>query len=625
MRALLTSIAIASLLAFETPAQGPPPFDVKGNYAKREVYIPMRDGVRLFTILYTPKDASRTYPLLMTRTAYGIAPYGPDSYRTVLGPNNEFAKEGYIFVYQDTRGKFKSGGEFIHHVPLAKGTSKPDESTDTWDTIDWLVKNVPNNNGRVGQWGISWAGWEVSMGMINAHPALKASSPQAPPQDQFLGDDYHSNGAYQLMYGFNWMSSNARARLAPSERPVERFDYGTPDGYRFFLELGAAANALKYFEDEVPTYRDHMTHPTYDEYWQARNVPQDLVGIAHPVLIVAAWFDAQDFYGPFRMYRALKDKSPANKTTLVVGPWLHGGWARSDGDTLGDIPFGTKTAAHFRSAIELPFFNFYLKGKDSPKLREAVVFETGGNKWHEYDEWPPKGTQKRNFYLHAGGRLAVSAPSEKVSDTSDTSDTYVSDPRKPVPYTAEVTTTEGHLFMVEDQRFVAGRPDVLVYETPPLTEDLTIAGSIDVTLNVATTGTDGDWVVKVIDVYPGNAPDPTPNPRNVRMGHFQMLLAGDIMRAKFRNSMSKPEPMTPNQPTTLTFTLGDKYHTFLKGHRVMVQVQSSWFPMFDRNPQTFVDIYHANDADYQTATHTVFRSASRPSFVTLPVLDPPRR
>jgi putative CocE/NonD family hydrolase len=598
-----------------TPAQTP--YDVKAHYIKRELFIPMRDGVKLFTIVYAPRETTQRYPILMTRTAYGIAPYGPDEYRASLGPNNEFAKEGYIFVYQDPRGKFKSEGEFIHHVPYVKGSSRPNESTDTWDTIDWLVKHVPNNNGRVGQWGISWAGWEVSQGMIGAHPALKASSPQAPPQDQFFGDDYHSGGAYQLMYGFNWMSTNARARSAPSERPVERFDYGTPDGYRFFLELGAAANAQKYFADEVPTWNDHMAHGTYDEYWQARNVPKDLDRVTHPVLIVASWFDAQDFHGPFRMYKAMKEKNPDNKTTLVVGPWLHGGWARGDGDTLGHINFGSKTAAHFRSAIELPFFNHYLKDKGRLNLPEAAVFETGANRWHDADEWPPKGARPRNLYLQSNGRLSFTAP----SDRSDAAlDAYVSDPRKPVPYTAEITTIEGHVFMVEDQRFVAGRPDVLVYETEPLAEDLTIAGHIDVSVHVATDGTDGDWVVKVIDVYPGDAPDPAPNPANVRMGGFQMLLAGDILRAKFRNNMSKPEPMVPNQPTKLQFTLGDKYHTFLKRHRVMVQIQSSWFPMFDRNPQTFVDIYHAKEADYRRAEHKVFRSASLPSFVTLPVL-----
>jgi uncharacterized protein len=636
-RSVLTVIALAGAWRLTTtvaPAQAP--YDVKAHYVKREVYIPMRDGVKLFTIVYAPRDTTTRYPMLMTRTAYGIAPYGADAYRPVLGPNNDFAKEGYIFVYQDTRGKFKSEGEFIHHVPYVKGSPRPNESTDTWDTIDWLVKNVPNNNGRVGQWGISWAGWEVSMGMIDAHPALKASSPQAPPQDQFFGDDYHSGGAYQLMYGFNWMSTNARARTAPSERPVERFDYGTPDGYRFFLDLGAAANAQKHFADEVPTWNDHMSHPTYDEYWQARNVPKDLAGIKHPVLIVAAWFDAQDFYGPFRMYRALEEKNPANKTTLVVGPWLHGGWARGPGSSLGHIAFGSSTAERYRTDIELPFFNWYLKDKSPAKadstgpakaghyfsadgslsLPEAIVFETGANRWHDYAQWPPKGVRTRNLYLQENGRLSFTAPTP-----AGAFDEYVSDPRKPVPYTSAPTPIEGHVFMVDDQRFAAMRPDVLVYETEPLAGDLTIAGPIDVQLTVATTGTDGDWVVKVIDVYPGDAPDPSPNPENVRMGGFQMLLAGDILRAKFRNSMSKPEPMVPNEPTTLRFTLGDKYHTFLKRHRVMVQVQSSWFPMFDRNPQTFVDIYHAKESDYRKAQHKVFRAADRQSFVTVPVLE----
>jgi hypothetical protein len=628
-RALVgAAIAVAAAAIVAAAPQSSDPSGHKAAYLKRELYIPMRDGVKLFTIVYAPRDTSRRYPFLMTRTAYGIAPYGPDEYRAVLGPNNEFAKESYIFVYQDARGKFKSEGDFVHHVPYVRGSSKPNEATDTWDTIDWLVKNVSNNNGRVGQWGISWAGWEVSMGMIDAHPALRASSPQAPPQDQFFGDDYHSGGAYQLMYGFNWMSTNARARTAPSERPVERFDYGTPDGYQFFLDLGAAANAQKYFADTVPTWNDHMSHPTYDEYWQARNVPKDLDNVNHPVLIVASWFDAQDFHGPFRMYRALKEKNPANKTTLVVGPWTHGGWARGDGDTLGNIRFNSKTAAHYRAAIELPFFNFYLKDKSpgeaghylradgSLNLPGAIVFETGANRWHDLPEWPAKNARARNLYLQADGKLSFSAP----ADDSNASDSYVSDPRKPVPYTAETTTIEGHVFMVEDQRFAAARPDVLVYQTGPLTEDLTIAGPIEVTMNVATTGTDADWVVKLIDVYPGDAPDPSPNPQNIRMGGFQMLLAGDILRGKFRNGMSAPQPMVPNQPAKLQFSLGDKYHTFLKRHRVMIQVQSSWFPMFDRNPQTFVDIYHAKPADYVKAEHTVFRSAARPTFVTLPVV-----
>jgi len=615
-RALPAAILAASAL-FGAAPRAQPEYDVKAHYTKRELFIPMRDGVKLFTIVYAPRDATRSYPLLMTRTAYGIAPYGPNEYRSVVGPNNEFAKAGYIFVYQDARGKFKSEGEFVHHVPYVRGSAKPNESTDTYDTIDWLVKNIPHNNGRVGQWGISWAGWEVAQGMIDAHPALKASSPQAPPQDQFFGDDYHSGGAYQLMYGFNWMSTNARARTAPNERPVERFDYGTPDGYRFFLDLGAAANAQKYFADQVPTWNDHMAHGTYDEYWRARNVPKDLVGITHPVLIVAAWFDAQDFWGPFRMYRAMKQQNPSNKTTLVVGPWLHGGWAAGAGDTLGHINFASHTAERYRTQIELPFFNFYLKDEGNLKLADAIVFETGANRWHDYGAWPPQSTRARNLYLQSAGRLSYTPPVEPLDTAFDG---YVSDPQKPVPYSAEITPIEGHLFMVEDQRFAATRPDVLVYQTDPLVDDLTIAGPIDVTLNVSTTGTDGDWVVKLIDVYPGDAPDPQPNPAKVRMGGFQMLLTSDILRAKFRNSMSTPEPMVPNQPTRLQFTLGDKYHTFLKRHRVMVQIQSSWFPMFDRNPQTFVDIYHAAPADYRQAEHKVFRSAALPSFITLPVI-----
>jgi hypothetical protein len=591
------------------------PAAVQARYDKREVMIPMRDGVRLFTIVYSPKDQSARYPFLMTRTGYGIPPYGPDAYRGVLGPNADFTKEGYIFVYQDTRGRFRSEGEFVHHSPHVPGT--PGESSDTYDTVEWLLKNVPNHNGRVGQWGISLAGWHASMGMIDAHPALRASSPQAPPQDQFLGDDYHSGGAFQLAYAFNWMSSNARARSAPSDAPATRFDYGTPDGYRFFLDLGAAANASRLFQDEVPTWNDYMQHGTYDEYWRARHVPKDLNNIRFPVLVVAGWFDAEDHYGPFMMYRALEEKNPGNTNKLVVGPWSHGGWARRAGSSLGNIQFESNTSEYFQREIELPFFNFYLKDKGALSLPDVVAFETGANRWRTHDTWPPKESATANLYLHAGGKLSFDAPARAGGDPFDS---YVSDPARPVPYTAAVTTTEGATFVVEDQRFAGSRPDVLVYESAPLEEDLTIAGPLDASLHVATTGTDGDWVVKVIDVFPGNTPDPDPNPQGVRMGGYQMLLAGDILRAKFRNSFSKPEPLVPNQVTRLRFPLGDRYHTFRKGHRIMVQVQSSWFPMFDRNPQTFVDIYHAKPSDYRKATQRVYRASATPSFVTVRVL-----
>jgi uncharacterized protein len=593
------------------------PYNVREHYAKSEMMIPMRDGVKLFTIVYTPRDRSQTYPILITRTAYGIPPYGPENYRAVIGPNNDFAREGYIVVYQDARGKFKSEGEFIHHRPILEGPNEINESTDTYDTIDWLIKNVPNNNGRVGQWGISWGGWEVSQGMINAHPALKASSPQSPPQDQFLGDDHHSGGAFQLMYAFDWMSSNARARQAPTDQPPGHFNYGTPDGYDFFLRLGAAAHAKEYFADDVPTWNDYMTHGTYDEYWQSRNVPQHLKNINHPVLIVAAWFDAQDFYGPFRMYRAMEEYNPGNRTYLVLGPWLHGGYAHMDGDSLGNISFGSKTGVYYREQIELPFFDYYLKDKGQMTLPRVQAFETGRNVWHSLDRWPPKGTEELDLYFGADSKLSFAPP---PATTASAYDSYVSDPKKPVPYTAELRTTEGHLFMVEDQRFAWTRPDVLFYQTGSLQEDVTVAGPIDAHLQVSTTGTDSDWVVKVIDVYPGDYPDPRLNPQNIHMGGFQMLLAGDILRAKFRNSFSHPEPMVPDRATKLDFTLGDKYHTFLKGHQIMVQVQSSWFPMFDRNPQVFCDIYHAREADYQKATEKVFRSAQLASHVSLSVL-----
>jgi putative CocE/NonD family hydrolase len=592
-----------------------PVYDVKAHYVKTEHMVPMRDGVKLFTIVYAPRDQSQKYPILITRTAYGIQPYGLDNYRTVVGPNNEFDREGYIVVYQDCRGKFRSEGEFIHHRPYVKG--QVNESTDTFDTIEWLLKNVPNHNGRVGQWGISWGGWEVSQGMIDAHPALKASSPQSPPQDQFLGDDHHSGGAFQLMYAFAWMSGNARARSAPTDQPIGPFDYGTPDGYDFFLRLGAAANASKFFADDVPTWNDYVMHGTYDEYWQSRNVPKDLNHINHPVLIVAGWFDAQDFYGPFRMYRALVEKNPQNKTYFVIGPWLHGGYARMDGDALGNISFGSKTGVYYREQIELPFFNYYLKDKGEMKLPKVAAFETGRNAWRTSGNWPPAGASQLNLCLDAGSRLSFEAPGNSSPQAFDS---YVSDTDKPVPYSAEIRTIEGHLFMVEDQRFAWTRPDVLSYQTDPLQADLTIAGPITANLNVSTTGTDADFVVKLIDVYPGNAPDPKPNPQNIRMGGFQMLLAGDILRAKFRNSFSNPEPMVPDKVTGLVFPLGDKYHTFLKGHRIMVQVQSSWFPMFDRNPQVFVDIYHARESDYRKATQKILRSAQTPSFVSVNVI-----
>jgi putative CocE/NonD family hydrolase len=598
-----------------------PVYVLKDFYDKREAMIPMRDGVRLFTIIYSPRDTSAKYPFLVTRDAYGVRPYGPDNYRPWAGAYVDFSKEGMIFVYQDVRGRWKSEGEFIHHDPIVPNPVRPNPSTDMYDTVEWLLKNVPNHNGRVSQRGVSWPGWEAAMGMINAHPAIRLSSPQAPPQDQFLGDDYHSGGAFQLAYAFGWMSQNARKRVGPTEVAEKPFDYGTPDGYRFFLNLGAAANAKKYFGDDVPTYTDFMNHGTYDEYWKARNVPQHLKGVKHPVLIVGGWHDAEDFAGVFHMFRGLEKLSPGNATHMVVGPWDHGGWGRNMGDIFWGIQYGTNTGEDFRSKVELPFFREHLKDGPPSNLPKALMFETGGNRWRRCDAWPPAGSTPTKLYLGEGGTLSIGAPAVAAGSPSGTAfDEYISDPRRPVPYTSQIIVTEGRRFTVEDQRFVATRPDVLVYESEPLVEDITFAGEAAVDLIASTTGTDSDWVVKLIDVYPDDAKDPSPNPHGLKMGGYQMLLVGDILRGKFRNSFEKPEPMKAGEPTRIAFNLPDRYHTFLKGHRIMVQVQSSWFPMFDRNPQTFVDIYHAKPGDYRAATQRIYRGGGRLSSISLPVM-----
>lgn len=614
-------IGITMLLAScMLPAQES--FRIKDNYTKAEYMIPMRDGVKLFTQVYTPKDQSQEYPILLFRTPYSIRYYGSDNYRRVLGPNQLYAEEVFIFVYQDVRGKFKSEGEFIvmkPHKTVKRGPKDTDESSDTYDTIEWLLDNIPNHNGRVGQWGISYPGWQTVMGMIDAHPALKASSPQASPSDMWIGDDFHHNGAFRLMYTFGWLSGNAVIRTGPTERRAERFDYGTPDGYKFFLELGPVSNVdKKYFHNRVPTWNEYMEHSDYDEYWQKQNVLNYLDNIKHPILNVAGWFDAEDFYGPMSIYYTIEERNPENKSILVVGPWLHGGWASMDGDALGDIRFGSKTGEYFRKEAEFPFFMYYLKDQGELNLPEALVFETGSNRWKSYDQWPPKEAREKRLYFHKNGKLSFSSPSE-TSDQAN--DSYISDPDKPVPFSPRTLLRQGHLWMVEDQRFASSRPDVLVYQTDVLTEDVTIAGPIIANLFVSTTGTDADWVVKLIDVYPGDAPDNQPNPCNVRMGDYQMLVGADVFRGKYRNSYEKPEPFVPNTVTKIVYDLRDKYHCFLKGHRIMVQVQSTWFPVIDRNPQKFLDIYHAKESDFQKATHRVYRSVKYSSHLKLKILE----
>ncbi len=590
---------------------------VRLHYDKQEHMVPMRDGVELFTIVYTPKKRDEELPILLYRTPYSIAPYGLDEYREVLGPSPEFDRDGYIFAFQDVRGKFKSEGEFAVIRPLApkpKGVTDTDESTDNFDIIEWLLANIEGNNGRVGQWGISYSGWQALMGMVDAHPALVASSPQASPSDMFIGDDWHHNGAFRIMYAFSWLSRNARRRDTPTEERAGPFDYGTPSGYDFFLEAGAASRIDDlYFRGDVLAWNDFMEHDTYDYYWQRQNALQHLGDIDHAILNVAGWFDTEDFYGPMSIYQTIEEENPGIENTLAAGPWLHGGWRSMEGDHLGCVEFDSKTSLYFQREVQFPFFQHHLKDKGDWEASEAVVFETGSNEWKRYGSWPPEDLDPTKIYLRGNGRLSFEEPTEAKA-----SDSYVSDPNKPVPFSAEIRSTLGHLWKVEDQRFASTRPDVLVYQSDVLEKDLTIAGPILANVFVSTTGTDSDWIVKLIDVYPGDAPASAFC--EVPMGGFQMHLAGEIMRGRFRNSFEDPEPMVPGEVTPIAIDLRDRNHTFKAGHRIMVHVQSSWFPAYDRNPQRYVNIYRAQPEDYQPATQTVHRAARYPSHLVLGVM-----
>jgi hypothetical protein len=629
LRAGLVALGFLSLTPLTTAQQTQ--FNVKDLYLKSEHRIEMRDGAKLYTVVYSPKDASQKYPILMTRTPYSAGPYG-EAYRSAIGPSPTFMREGYIFVYQDVRGTFMSEGEFEDvrpHVPVKKSPKDIDESSDTYDTIEWLVKNLPNHNGRVGVWGISYPGFYAATALMDPHPALRAASPQAPIADWFIGDDDHHNGALFLFDCFGFNTTFGMPRPQPTANQSKSFDYGTPDAYQYFLRLGTVANTMKYFRGQNKYINDVMRHGVYDEFWQARNVLPHLKKVAPAVMVVGGWFDAEDLYGPLKIYETIEKNNPSAKNILVMGPWSHGQWARSSGESLGHIRFDSKTSEWYRDNLELPFFNFYLKDKGELKLAEATVFRAGANEWKSFDEWPPKELQSRSLYFHANGKLSFDAPAQyrdreepvQYRDREGAEyDEYLSDPGKPVPYTNEITNSRGAGYMIEDQRFAARRPDVLVYETEGLKEDLTLAGPLTADLFVATTGTDADFVVKLIDVYPDNAPNNSPAGSQVRMGGFQMLVRAEVMRGKFRNSYSKPEPFVPDKPAEVKIALNDVHYTFKAGHKIMVQVQSSWFPLVDRNPQKFTDIYHATEADYQKATHRVYRSARLSSHLKVGVL-----
>ncbi len=596
---------------------------VAEHYTKFEHRIPMRDGIRLHLTVFVPKDDSQAWPILLQRTPYGVKPYGVDRYPEFNGTRAVLARDRFILALEDVRGRYDSEGEFDEMRPYRSDGSNgglTDESTDAWDTIDWLVGHVPNNNGRVGVFGVSYPGFYTSMAMINSHPALVAASPQAPIADLFQGDDVCHNGAFFLAANFGFAHYFDQKLANPMRQQPESFDFGTPDGYTFFLKLGPLANADRlYFHGHMPTWSEGLVHPTYDTFWLARNIRPHLRNIRCAVMTVGGWYDAEDLSGTLETYRWTERQNPGIANSLVMGPWVHGGWDGGRGDELGPIPFHSRTADHYREHIELPFFRHYLKGDTNFTASEARVFETGTDRWRSFAAWPPADAGRRKLYLQRNGGLGWEPPSESGDAASDE---YVSDPAHPVPHTTRITTGYNAEYMVEDQRFAATRPDVLVYQTPILEEDLSMGGPIGVELHVSTTGTDSDFVVKLIDVYPGDHPDPVPNPGNLRLGGYERLVRGEPFRGRFRKSFEHPEPFEPGRPATIRFTMPDILHTFRRGHRVMIQIQSSWFPLVDRNPQTFVDIPHAEASDFQAATERVYRSADAPSFLEVYVVHP---
>ncbi|HEY0319506.1 MAG TPA: CocE/NonD family hydrolase [Pyrinomonadaceae bacterium] len=589
------------------------------DFERSEKMITMRDGARLYTNIYAPKNQSTPLPIIFLRTPYGIDGYG----QALVGRAKDvLGDDQYIVVFQDIRGRFKSEGQFVMtRAPRDKNDSKAiDEGTDTYDTIDWLVKNVPRNNGRVGMFGTSYDGWLVVMATLEPHPALKAVVEQATPADMFMGDDFHHNGAFRLSYGFEY------AYELESSNENANFKFDIYDTYEWYLRLGALSNAdAKYFHGKLPTWNNFVQHPNYDSFWKERALAYQLTQPKVPIMHVAGWWDQEDFYGPVKAYETLEKSDTNHMNYLVVGPWNHGGWERREGDKLGNINFESATSKYFRDKIRAPWFAHYLKDSKDFNQSEAITFQTGANKWMSYDAWPPRARiTERNLYFQNQGRLSFNPPAD---NTAESFDVYVSDPARPVPYrprpiepTYNPTAQGGsrwYTWLLEDQRFVHNRPDVLTWVTDTLTEDVVISGEMVAHLFASTTGTDSDWIVKLIDVYPESY---TQDPK---MGGYQLMVANEILRGRFRKSFETPLPIAPNQVTEYTIDLHTSDHRFLKGHKIMIQVQSTWFPLYDRNPQRFVpNIFMAKDTDYQTATQRIFRSKRFASYVRVPVATP---
>jgi putative CocE/NonD family hydrolase len=621
LAALATLAAPATRAADDTDARAD---HIRANYTKFEHRIPMRDGARLFTAVYVPNDRTKTYPILLVRSPYGSGPYGADRYRQRLGPTAEFERKGCVFVFQDVRGRYLSEGTFVNmrpHVPDKQGPDVVDESSDTYDTIEWLLAHVEGHNGKVGQWGNSYPGFYTSAGMIDSHPALVASLPSAPIADWWF-DDMHRHGAFNLQLSFTFFASFGQPRPEPTTERAERFDFGTPDAYQFFLDLGPLSNAdARHLKGEIEFWNDIVAHPNYDGFWQSRNILPHLRNVDSAVLVVGGWYDTEDLYGPLRTYGSAREKNPDADVRLVMGPWAHGQWLRGAGRSLGDEDFGFDTGAWFREHVLEPWFAHHLLGEDAPDLPGALVFETGADRWRRFDAWPPAGARPRALYFREEGALSFDPPAA-LAEGDPGFDEFPSDPAKPVPYTMEISARWSRDFMTEDQRFAARRPDVLAYVTDPLEEDLTVAGPLDARLRVSTTGTDADWVVKLIDVWPDEIPGHEPSSGEPDRGGQQTLIRGEEFRGRFRESYEQPVPFVPGEVADVEFRINDVLHTFRRGHRIMIQVQSTWFPFIDRNPRTFVpNIFEAEETDFRKALHRVHRSETRPSHVVVPILE----
>jgi putative CocE/NonD family hydrolase len=624
---LIVSLLVVTATAWTQTEQGQ-----QFNY--QEVMVPMRDGVKLQTAIFVPKNTKEPLPFLLVRTPYGV----PENENRLVKSGNydELIADGYIFVWQNLRGRFKSEGAFVMQRP-PRDKSKPnsiDEGTDAYDTIDWLIKNIPNNNRRAGIFGISYSGWTTVMALLEPHPALKAASEQATAADMFLGDDFHHNGAFRLSYGFEYS-----ALLETAKEENTNFKFDRYDTYDWYLNLGALSHVNeKYFHGALPTWNDFVAHPNYDEFWKKQVFATYLQKTTVPNLNVAGWWDQEDFYGPMKVYDLLEKNDDRHLNYVVAGPWNHGGWGDGAGRSLDKIDFGSDTAKFFRAKVQAPWFAYWLHDKGKLTQPEALTFQTGSNQWKSYEAWPPvKGITKKQLYFHAGGKLSFDAPAEPTSAF----DSYVSDPANPVPYRPRpITPTypgpDWRGWLVQDQRFVDHRPDVLSWETEPLKENVEIAGDIVANLFASTSGSDSDWIVKLIDVYPENYTQQVNSPECADMnkesseyeqscmlslGGYQLMIADEVFRGRFRKSFEHPEPIASGQVLDYHIGLHTNNHAFLKGHRIMVQVQSTWFPIIDRNPQKYVpNIFEARDSDYVKATQRIFRTKSYPSNVLLPVV-----